>query len=135
VLFDAGDKNRGIFLICSGTVCLHMPKAPHLDRTFSVGSMLRLPSTFVGRPYSLTAVCVTKCEVAHVGKKKFLELMARRPVLCRHATDILAREMAFILSALGQRSNKTGMIRATKGRQPIADRRMVAPPSGWRRRT
>ena len=106
VLFDAGDKNRGIFLVCSGTVSLQVPEASHLDRAFSTGSILGLPSAFVGRPYSLTAACLTDCEVAHVGKRKFVELMTRRPALCREATDILSREMSFILSALGKRPYK-----------------------------
>src|SRR5215469_15231818 len=102
VLFDAGDKNRGIFLLCKGLVCLQVPEAGHLNRTFPPGSVLGLPSTFVGRPYSLTAVCVTDCTVAHVGKRKFLDLMTQHPVLCQEATGILSREMAFILSALGK---------------------------------
>ena len=106
VLFVAGDKNKGIFLVCSGTVCLQVPEASHLDRAFSTGSILGLPSTFVRRPYSLTAACLTDCEVVHVGKRKFVELMTRRPVLCREATDILSREMAFILSAFGKRPYK-----------------------------
>jgi CRP-like cAMP-binding protein len=66
-------------------------------------SLGTLEPFWVGRPYSLTAAYLTDCEVAHVGKRKFVELMTRRPALCREATDILSREMAFILSAFGQR--------------------------------
>jgi len=99
-LFHAGDKNEGIFLVCSGKVCLQVPGVPHLDRTFSTGSVVGLPSTFSGNPYSLTAVCVTQCEVARIGRKKFLDLMKAHPDLCRDATDMLSRELAFILSAV-----------------------------------
>jgi len=103
-LFRAGDENVGIFLVCSGRVCLQVPEAPHLDRLFPTGSVLGLPSTFIGRPYSLTAMSITDCKVIRVGKNEFLDLMSRRLDLCREATDILSREVAFIFSALGERS-------------------------------
>lgn len=106
-LFHAGDGNTGVFLVCDGRVCLQVPGAPHFDRTFSAGSILGLPSTFIGKPYSLTAVCVTDCEVAHAGKKEFLDLMSRHLDLCREATEILSREVAFIFSALSKCSQGT----------------------------
>ena len=114
LLFRAGDKNMGIFLICWGRVCLEVPGAPHLDRKFSDGSILGLPSTFIGKPYSLTAACITDSEVSHVGKKAFLDMMTRRLDLCREATDILSREVAFILSALGERSHEASVKRTTR---------------------
>jgi len=103
-LFRAGSRNRGVFLVCRGKVSLQVPGAPHLDRTFLPGSLLGLPSTFLGQPYSLTAVCVTDCEVTRVAKVKFLDLMTRRGDLCREATEVLSRETAFIFSALGDRT-------------------------------
>lgn len=106
ILFHAGDRNRGIFLILSGRVCLQVPGAPNLNRTFSAGSILGLPSTFIGKPYSLTGVCVTESSVIRIGRRQFLELMTRRLDLCLEATDILSREVAFILSAFGPRSRK-----------------------------
>ena len=120
ILFRAGDKNIGIFLVCGGRVCLQVPGAPHLDRTFSAGSILGLPSTFIAKPYSLTAACVTDCEVVHVGKKKFLDLMTRRLDLCRKATDILIHEVAFIFSALGERSRQGSSERSTRASLQIA---------------
>jgi len=114
VLFHAGDRNKGIFLICDGRLCLQVPGAAHLERTFSAGSILGLPSTFIGKPYSLTGTCVTECSVIHIGKKKFLELMTRRLDLCREATDILSREVAFIFSALGTRSRETCVKRSAR---------------------
>lgn len=95
-----------MFLVCSGEIRLEVPDVPQLNRTFSAGSVLGLPSTFSERPYSLTAVSETESEVVHVSKKKFLDLMKAEPELCREATDILSREVTFIMSALrGQRSS------------------------------
>lgn len=105
-LFRAGGRGAGVFLVCSGEVRLEVPGVPQLNRTFSTGSVLGLPSTFSERPYSLTAVSETESEVVHVSKKKFLELMKAEPDLCRDATEILSREVTFIMSALrGQRSS------------------------------
>lgn len=100
VLFHAGDANKGVFVVRSGNVCLQVPGSPHLDRLFSAGSVLGLPSTFSENPYCLTAVCVTGCEVACVESAPFLDVMKKYPDLCREATDILSRETTFILSAI-----------------------------------
>lgn len=113
-LFRAGDENQGVFLVRSGRVCLQAPEAPHLDRMFSAGCVLGLPSTFIGKPYSLTAATVTDCDVVHVGKREFLDLMSRHLDLCREATDILSREAAFIFSALSERSRAIRSETSTK---------------------
>ncbi len=124
VLFHAGDQNAGVFLICAGQVCLEVPGVPQLSRAFSAGSILGLPSTFSEKPYSLTAASVTDCDVIYVNKKKFLDLMKRQPDLCRQATDILSREVAFILTALrgqpGPAVRNGGTARSRGGARPQA---------------
>jgi CRP-like cAMP-binding protein len=99
-LFHAGDRNVGVYLVCSGEVCLEVPAVPQLTRVFSSGSLLGLPSTFSEKPYSLNAVSATDCEIIHVSQQKFLDLMKAQPDLCREATEILTSEIAFIFSAL-----------------------------------
>lgn len=76
---------------------------PNLDRDFTAGSLLGLPATFTGHPYSLTAVTLTESEVVYVPRDEFLELMREQPDLCREATDILGREVTFIQGALAER--------------------------------
>jgi CRP-like cAMP-binding protein len=98
VLFQIEDKNAGVFVVRGGAVRLRLPDAPQFDRTMSSGSVLGLPSTLGGRPYSLTAECITGCEIVHIGKKKFLNMMNVRPDLCQEITDILSGELSFILS-------------------------------------
>ena len=121
VVFQTGDRNVGVFLVCAGRVCLEVPGMPHLTRAFSVGSILGLPSTFSEKPYSLTAESAIDSDLMHVSKKKFLGLMKSRPDLCRQATDILSREIAFILSALrgqpGQTAPDAGTIRPRRTAQ------------------
>lgn len=100
VLFRAGETNKGVFVVRKGNVCLQVPQAPHLDRVFSAGSVLGLPSTFSENPYCLTAICTSGCDVACVDSAAFLDVMKKYPDLCREATDILSRETAFLLSAI-----------------------------------
>jgi CRP-like cAMP-binding protein len=117
VLFHASDNNAGVFLVCSGQVCLEVPGVPRLSRAFSAGSVLGLPSTFSEKPYSLTAVSATDCDIVRVGKEKFLDLMRAKPNLCRQATDILSREVTFIMSALrGQHRSTIADVEITRSR-------------------
>jgi CRP-like cAMP-binding protein len=103
VLFHEAETNNGVFLICDGVVRLRVPGARQLDRLFSKGAVLGLPSTFTGNAYCLTATCITDCDLVHIPKERFLKLMNEQPDLCREATNILSAEVAFIFSALGKR--------------------------------
>ena len=102
-LFEVDQENQGVYLILKGRVCLSVKDAEKLDRIFSPGSLLGIPATFTGRPYSLAAVAVTDTEVLHVEREAFLVLMAQQPELCREATDMLSREVTFIQAALAER--------------------------------
>ncbi|HEY4932355.1 MAG TPA: cyclic nucleotide-binding domain-containing protein [Terriglobales bacterium] len=103
VLFREEGKSAGVFLVCKGKLLMGVRNMPKLDRVFSAGSLLGLPATFTGRPYSLTAVAVAQSDIVHVPREEFLQLMHERPDLCREATDMLGRELTFIQSALAER--------------------------------
>ncbi len=103
VLFNTNDENLGVFLVRRGKVCLRVDGLPRFDRVFPAGSLLGLPATFAGSPYSLTAIAVTNAVVLRVARKEFLSLMREQPVLCQQATDMLSREVSFIQAAVGQR--------------------------------
>ena len=125
VLFYAGDPNAGVYLVGSGEVRLEVPGMPRLTRVFSSGSLLGLPSTFSEKPYGLTAVSSTESEIVHVSNKKFLDLMKAQPELCREATDILTREIAFIFAALPNKRSH----RPARRNPPAPDG--VSPSRPW----
>jgi CRP-like cAMP-binding protein len=102
-VFELDQENEGVYLVLKGKVCLSVKDLAKLDRVFSPGSLLGIPSTFTGHPYSLAAVAVTDAEVLHVDRKAFLHLMTEQPELCREATDMLSREVSFIQAALAER--------------------------------
>lgn len=103
VLFKTSDENLGVYLVRKGKVCLRVEGLPRLDRVFPAGSLLGLPATFTGSPYSLTAIAVTNSVVLHIARKEFLRLMREQPALCQQATDMLSREVCFIQAAVTQR--------------------------------
>jgi len=103
VLFREDGNSVGVYLVLKGKVRMSVRNLPNLDRDFAAGSLLGLPATFTGRPYSLTGVPLTESDVVHVPRDEFLALMREQPDLCREATDILGREVTFIQSALAER--------------------------------
>jgi CRP-like cAMP-binding protein len=105
-LFKVGNSNNGVFLVRRGKVALLVEGLPNLDRVFSAGSVLGLPSTFTGNPYGLTAQALVDSEVGHVPREDFLELRRQDPTLCREATEMLTREISFIQAALAQRKRQ-----------------------------
>ena len=112
VLFREDGNSVGVYLVRKGKVRMGVRGLPSLDRDFAAGSLLGLPATFTGHPYSLTAVTLAKSEVVYVPREKFLELMHERPDLCREATDMLGREVTFIQSALAKRRRQLAEIAA-----------------------
>ena len=103
LLFREDDSNAGVFLLLRGKIRMGVRGLPKLDRLFSAGSLLGLPSTFTGHNYSLYAQAVTEVEAIHVVQASFLPLMRERPDLCREATEMLGREVTFIQAALAER--------------------------------
>ena len=101
VLFRQDGKSAGVFLVCKGKVLMGVRDMPKLDRVFSAGSLLGLPATFTGHPYSLTAVAVVQSDIVHVPREEFLQLMRERPNLCREATDMLGCELLYPVGAGG----------------------------------
>jgi len=102
-LFREDDNNTGVFLLLRGKIRMGVKGLPKLDRLFSAGSILGLPSTFTGHHYSLSAQAITDADVLHVPQASFLQLMREQAELCREATEMLGREVTFIQSALAER--------------------------------
>jgi CRP-like cAMP-binding protein len=115
ILFREDGENAGVFLVLKGKVCLSVKNMPRLDRLFGSGSVLGLPSSFTGRPYSLTATAVSEADVVQVAQEDFVRLMRERPELCREATEMLGREVTFIQSALAERRRQASSTRTPGG--------------------
>ena len=109
LFLESGD-NAGVFLVIRGSVCLSMENMPRVGRLLGSRALLGLPSSFTGRPYSLTATAVSETDIAQVAREDFLRLMGERPDLCREAMEMLAKEMSFIQSTLLERQRKNASV-------------------------
>ncbi|HSY13111.1 MAG TPA: Crp/Fnr family transcriptional regulator [Verrucomicrobiae bacterium] len=107
VLFKEDQANAGAYLLLKGKVRMSVGGLPKLDRVFSAGSVLGLPSTFTGHAYSLSAEAVSAADVVHVAQEVFVQIMREQPELCRQAAEMLGREVTFIQSALTERRKRT----------------------------
>src|SRR5215831_7474422 len=71
ILFRAGARASGAFLVRSGRVQLQLEGAAGLypTRVLGPGSILGLPATVSGEPYSLTARAEQDCQLDFIPRK------------------------------------------------------------------
>jgi CRP-like cAMP-binding protein len=112
-LFRRGDEGAGLYLILHGTVRMAPDcDAPdHLWRTFGPGSVLGLPATVSGQPYSLTAMVEEDTQLAFVPRADVLELFRAKPLVCLHAMQTLGEEILAMRSGISDLTDqrKTGV--------------------------
>jgi CRP-like cAMP-binding protein len=93
-LFHRGGNCQGVFVIKSGRVRLSMEThRSALERTAESGSVLGLPATMSGKPYSLTAEVIEITKYIFVGGYKVRDTLARNPELCFEVLGLLSREV------------------------------------------
>ncbi len=95
VLFHAGSPTRGAFLIRNGQVRLSLDGAGALfpTRTLGPGTVIGLPATFSGEPYSLTAEAAKNCNLDFIPRRKLLNLLRRNPEVGCQIVRILSEEI------------------------------------------
>lgn len=81
VLFRSGEACVGAFLIRSGQVKLSLDPAigVYPTRTVSSGTVIGLPASFSGEPYSLTAATKTNCRLDFISRQSLLNLLQHYP--------------------------------------------------------
>ena len=102
ILFRHGDAVLGLFLICSGKVCLGLDGADSAfpPRILGRGSVAGLPATVAGSPYSLTAEVLEDAELAFVSRPALLDCLQQNPQLCFEVMDMLSGEISQTRSVL-----------------------------------
>lgn len=98
VLFQMGQPCRGAFLIRSGQVQLSLDSVSSLypARTVGADSIVGLPATFSGKPYSLTAETKTKCHLEFIARQKLLRLLHQNPDAGFQILRLLSEEIFHI---------------------------------------
>ena len=106
VLFRHGDAVLGAFLIRSGKIQLALEDVDSAfpPRILGVGSVVGLPATVAGSPYSLTAQVVEDAELAFVPRALLVGYLQSDPQLCFEVMDMLSGEISETRSALKRTS-------------------------------
>ena len=95
ILFRAGARARGAFLVRAGRLKLQLEGAAGLypARILGPGTMVGLPATVSGEPYSLTAEVVQDCDLDFIPRKELLALLRRNTTAALQILQILSEEI------------------------------------------
>ncbi len=94
ILFRAGQPVRGAFLVRSGRVKMSLGHSPlYPARSLGAGSIIGLPATFSGEPYSLTAKAERDCHLDFIPRAKLLDLLRDNPKVGFHIVRMLSEEI------------------------------------------
>ncbi len=94
MLFERGEKARGLYLLKSGSARLSVPGA--IDRSVGPGALLGVPGTLSRGIYSLTAELLEESRVLFVPSEHISRLLAEHPDVGMHMVQILSREIQTI---------------------------------------
>jgi CRP-like cAMP-binding protein len=102
VLFRRGENVSGVFLIRKGKVSMELDAADGIypPRTFGPDSILGLPATLSGTPYSLTARTTEPSELDFVPRQAVLNMLRDKPSLCFQVMALLSEEIVETRSSI-----------------------------------
>ena len=95
-MFRRGTPSRGAYLIRRGQVELSLEGGGTLypTRLLGSGSIVGLPASFSGEPYSLTAIAVKNCELGFISRSQLLKLLRENTTVALQLLQILSEEIA-----------------------------------------
>jgi CRP/FNR family transcriptional regulator, polysaccharide utilization system transcription regulator len=102
VLLAQGEPSPGIYLIINGTVSTRV-SANHEPRVAEAGSLLGVPATINGTPYSISAVVAEDSTLIHVPKPQLIDLMRSNPAVSFAIIELLSTEVREIRTQLKKR--------------------------------
>ncbi len=104
-LFTQGEPANQACVIEMGRVRLWLADdqgTPIWSRIVGSGSVLGLPSSISGRPYSLTAVAIESVDVAFVGRDALQEVITTNPEVSTAVLRILSEELSQLRQSMGR---------------------------------
>jgi CRP/FNR family transcriptional regulator len=109
VLFRRGDQPSGIFLIHDGKVRLTLDDKARLypPKVLGSGSIVGLPATLSGSPYSLTAEVVDDAEVGFIPRQILMNYLRANPAACFELMQTLSEEISDMRAAIKNTGTRT----------------------------
>jgi len=96
VLFSEKDPAQGVFVVLEGEVKLSLNSSDGRRLSLAIarkGEILGMASTLAGSPYDVTAETVYPAKVAHIGRRDFLNFLARHPEAYQAVIEELSRSV------------------------------------------
>ena len=96
VLFEEGEKPRGIHILHSGTIDLvfHSRNGELKPlRTAACGEILGLGAMVSGRNHECTARLRTPCEIGFIDRETFFRLLGESPSMWFHVLRMLSQDL------------------------------------------
>jgi CRP-like cAMP-binding protein len=96
VLFQAGSPGHGAFLVRAGQIKLTLDGSPCVfpARLLGPGSLIGLPATVSGEPYSLTATVVKDAELDFITRDKMLGILRGNTTVALEILKVLSEEIS-----------------------------------------
>jgi CRP/FNR family cyclic AMP-dependent transcriptional regulator len=97
VMFSEKDPVKGIFIVIEGEVKVSINSSEGRRLSLSIarkGEILGLASTLSGSPYDVTAETLYPAKVAHIGRRDFLNFLARHPEAYQTVIEELSRNVS-----------------------------------------
>lgn len=109
-LFRQGDKPSGFYLIESGRAHMFMEAANGnslFEEVIDSGSIVGLPATVNGHPYSLSCEVVADTEVLFMSRENLVKLMRADTNSAMKLLNLLSTEVQAVRAELGNFTNKS----------------------------
>lgn len=113
LIFEQGEPASGIFLVRKGAVRMTIKsgKTDILMRIAREGSVLGLPATMSGHPYSLTARAMQTSELGFVEREALIAAVRKNPALGLQILQMLSEDVRTARLAMAS-SRKTSAAHA-----------------------
>jgi CRP-like cAMP-binding protein len=104
-LFRRGDAVSGVFVVRSGRVKLGLGCDERLypSRNLGAGTLVGLPATMSGEPYSLTAEVLEDARLGFVARDAVLDLLRKNSALSFQVMQLLSEEISGMRSAMKEK--------------------------------
>ena len=96
VLFSEKDPALGVFVVLEGEVKISLNSRDGRRLSLAIarkGEILGMASTLAGSPYDMTAETLYPAKVAHIGRRDFLNFLARHPEAYQAVIEELSRSV------------------------------------------
>ena len=94
VLFRRGQAASGLYIVHSGTVSLDFGVDSPFAHPCGAGSLVGLPATLTGRPYSMTATVIQDAELGFCPPERLHSLLSSHPDFCEQLLLLLGEKAA-----------------------------------------